>query len=138
MTRLAPEVLTCQNCGKPLASPEAVCESCSIEPNAYKSTFISHARVSSNQYAYWSVVLLSFPIWGTVLTSLLMCKISEDFFYVGVLLGVASVLPIVFADINGMFGVLVKVVLCAAYCFTGFFVIFFLGWMSMCWFCPTC
>ena len=82
----------------------------------------------------WSILSLTYPFWGTVLTVALMCKISEIFFYIGVMLGFISGLPILVSTSP----VFVKAVLLGLYYFTGVFVVFLLGWSSMCWFCPSC
>ena len=60
---------------------------------------------------------------------------GDFFFYIGAMLGLGSGLPILFSR---NLPVLAKVILLPVYYLVGLFVVFFLGWMSLCWFCPSC
>jgi hypothetical protein len=108
------------------------------KPNSHESQPSMLAQSPSNQDIYWRVALLSSPLWGTALTVLLMCRVSWVFFYVGILFVVAGVLPIILANIKGIKGVIVKIVLCAVYFFIGSFVMLFVTWKSICEFCLDC
>ena len=130
MTNQEREFSYCKHCGVRLTPAEPICKFCTIEPIAHKSL-----QQGADDLSFLCVAAsLSFPIWGTVLTVLLGCTIGEPIVYVAMVLAVFSAWPIW----SGMSGALTKLVLSMVYYFVGFFVVFFLGWLSLCWFCPTC
>jgi len=93
--------------------------------------------MSSKPIPWKNIALLSFPLWGTVLTVWLSCitKTGDFFIFLGMLAGVASGSAIFLSPTLSVFE---KIILSLVYYFIGLFVVFFLGWVSICWFCPSC
>lgn len=89
-----------------------------------------------NPIPWKNIALLTFPIWGTILTIALSCLTNQEFFFwLGVIVGVFSGAPILFGTNTSIIG---KIILCFGYYLVSLFVVFILGWVSICWFCPSC
>jgi len=115
------EVKSCAQCGRALENPNATCLFCSTGKN------ITEVK---------KLLCLTYCIWGPILFVALSCNLKADsLMMVFIVLGFASAYPIFVSNNIGAF---LKIFLTLIYYAIGTFVIFFVGWASICQFCPTC
>lgn len=127
------EITNCDGCGRPLETANAECAFC-VADLAKKpfSSVVLDRKIGAGE----TLLCFTYPFWGTVLFVALSCLSKGGaFIYIGMFCGFLSAYPI-FLTKNIDF--ILKVIISLFYYFVGTFIVFFVGWASVCQFCPSC
>lgn len=123
----------CKVCGRPINESNAKCTFCLPE---LRNTVLIKARPKKKLRIVEALLCLTFPYWGTTLFVALHCHYKSDLFlYLGAFFFLISACPIF---LSKSIGIILKILCSLIYYAYSAFMMFFVGWASICFFCPAC